>query len=228
MSVTTLGFFLFSLLTQIPFSAKTPTEAVQRVVQQVTGSRDSVPNIHQDSFIDLPRPGAGIEFIAWASDKHTDISTVRVEIVARRYGRMLVRRSFIFPRVSTQMVVVTKRSIAKGQLIKPSDLKLESPKFRSTNDPVAVRLDQVSGRVATQTLRPNRPIPLRHLREEYRVNRGDLIQVRIRAHGLKLTMTGEAMENGSMGETVRVANPKSGRVVRARVVDVGVGEVEAL
>ena len=226
MAHASLGILLLSLITQIPYVAKTPIEAVQRVARQVTGSMNSVADINEDSFSGLPLPGAGIEFVAWARDQHTDTSTLRVEVVARRYGRVLTQRSFVFARISNDLLVVPQRIIKKGQSITASDLKTTKPGHRNNQEAYAARMDQIVGRVATHTLHPNRPIPLRHLREEYRVERGDLILVRARHGGIRVTMKGEAMENGSVGQRVRVANTQTGRIVRARVTSAGVCEVE--
>jgi len=221
-----IGILLLSLITQIPFTAKTPVEAVQRVARQVTGSMNSISGVNDDTFSSLPLPGAGIEYVAWAPSQHTDTSTLRVELVVRRYGRTLAQRSFVFARISSDLMVVAQRVIKKGQLIKPSDLKVAKPQHRNTNESYAARVDQVVGRIATHTLHPNRPIPLRHLREEYGVERGDRVMVRTATGSIKVTMKGEAMENGSVGQRILVANSKSGRVIQARVVGAGLCEVE--
>jgi flagella basal body P-ring formation protein FlgA len=220
------GILLLSLVTQIPFAAKTPVEAVQRVAKQVTGSMESVAGISEDIFSGLPLPGAGIEFVAWATDRHTDTSTLRVEVAARRYGRMLGQRSFVFARISSDLLVVPQRIIKKGQSITASDLKVAKPRHRNAQEPYASRMDQVVGRVATHALHPDRPIALRHLREEYRVERGDIVVVRAHHGSVRITMKGEAMENGSTGQRIRVANTRTGRVLRARVTSAGICEVE--
>jgi len=221
-----IGILLLSLVTQIPFAAKTPVEAVQRVARQVAGSTGSITGINNETFASLPLPGAGVEYVAWAPKQHTDASTIRVEIVVRRYDRVLAQRSFVFARVSTEQMVVPQRIIKKGAVIKPSDLKVAKPEHRNTNESYAARVDQVVGKIATHTLHPNRPIALRHIREEYGVERGDKVMVRTSVGSIRVTMKGEAMENGSVGERILVSNSKSGRVIQARVISDGLCEVE--
>ena len=115
MAHASIGILLLSLITQIPFAANTPIEAVQRVVRQVTGSAGSVAGLNEDTFSGLPLPGAGMKYIAWAPKQHTDTSTVRVELTVRRYDRVLAQRSFVFARISSEMMVVPQRPIKSGE-----------------------------------------------------------------------------------------------------------------
>lgn len=65
-----------------------------------------------------------------------------------------------------------------------------------------------------------------HVRRTPAVKRGQLIDAVVRAGTLYIAVQVEVMQDGAVGETIRVRNTKSRREIRARVIDGGTVQVD--
>lgn len=75
---------------------------------------------------------------------------------------------------------------------------------------VARTASDLSGKVASRTILPNKPIPLSYLREPYLVEAGKPVRVVYRQGAIQIELTGQALGAGSAGDVVRVRNASSG------------------
>ena len=56
------------------------------------------------------------------------------------------------------------------------------------------------------------------------IKRGSAVSIVARKEQVEVSMAGEALDPGALGQVIRVRNATSGTVIRARVVDAGVVE----
>lgn len=75
---------------------------------------------------------------------------------------------------------------------------------------VALAPSDLSGKVASRTILPNKPIPLSYLREPFLVEAGKPVRVVYRQGAIQIELTGQALGAGSAGDIVRVRNASSG------------------
>lgn len=81
---------------------------------------------------------------------------------------------------------------------------------------------------ASAAARPGAGAAMRSVdRPEAAVRRGDMLALTFAAPGIALTARGRALEDGGVGETIRVLNIQSEREIEARVVRAGEAAVSA-
>ncbi len=201
----------------------TPQEAVERVAAEVIG--DALPiSLPKGAFEGLPPPGPQISFraIALAVDEAHFRLSVRVEAHGAR--AVLARRDYTFPWTISEPIVVPKRVIRAGSLIVDEDLEVRTVDLDGSHDELVVSLDGLVGRVARRTLLPGRPVAARSLELPAVIRRGSPVTVSVYLGRMEVSMEGEAMSDGAVGDDIRVLNPTSKRVLFGRVT--GHGHVE--
>lgn len=198
-------------------TASSPADAVRGLVKQVAGKTSQV-EIDEGTFVGLPRPAVGIYFKA--SKRTLDETTMRlsVEVQAFTVRRMLSRRLYTFQLASREFVLVPKHVLRVGETIRGSDLEAVEIGLRGDAHRFALSLEQLVGRVVKRNLLPGRPVPRRAVTLPAAVKRGAFVSVQVRAGPMLISMKGESLESGAMGEMVRVLNPSSSRVLVGRVV----------
>ena len=118
-------------------------------------------------------------------------------------------------------VPVPLRPIAIGSPIDPSMLgTIDVPRDRLDDD--AVRSTEELGHYeVAKRLSAGRAILRSSLQAPRAVRRGEPLLISFVRGGLRLTVTGKALEDAALGETVRASNPASSREVQGVVVAPG-------
>jgi flagella basal body P-ring formation protein FlgA len=121
-------------------------------------------------------------------------------------------------------IAVLARPVSRGEVIAASDVMwMESP-------PAAPRdaltdAEAMIGMTARRNLDAERPLRSSDFGPTALIRRGEPVTLLYEAGGLKLTMRGRALANASAGQTVRVTNLSSNRVVEAIAEAEGVARV---
>lgn len=128
-------------------------------------------------------------------------------------------------RVSNVVAVpVLNKPLSQGTVIGKTDIDwVKLPADRAT-DYVRAEADLVGMEVRRQmpeqaALRPQDLLPRRI------VLRGTLVTMQVVVPGMQLTAQGRALQDGALGEVIRVTNTTSNRVVEAKIVGAGLVEV---
>jgi flagellar basal body P-ring formation protein FlgA len=95
-----------------------------------------------------------------------------------------------------------------------ADAPLAAPSYAG---PVALAPEDVVGMMATRTLLPGAPIPISALSPPRLVRAGATVKMVYVDGGLSITATGDALQDGVVGQTVRLRNEDSGVTVSGRV-----------
>lgn len=114
------------------------------------------------------------------------------------------------------MVVTLARSVAKGAVLGMDDLAL-APAGARAPDGIFTDPAHVAGRRTRAALGEGRPVLLRQLEPVWLVAEGSPVVLAAQAGGLSVSAPAEALEDGAMGDVVRVTNLSSGREVKAVV-----------
>ena len=123
-------------------------------------------------------------------------------------------------------VLVAARDIEAGAALGEQDLRREARDVSATPEAIG-GLDAVQGFVPRRALREGTVLQARLLHEPVLVRRGQPVRIVARHGGaIAVESAGESLGNGKRGDTVRVRNAASGRVIEARVS--GPNEVEPL
>jgi flagella basal body P-ring formation protein FlgA len=110
-----------------------------------------------------------------------------------------------------------KRIIYPGDLVS-EDMLVEAPLAApSYSGPVALATEDIVGMVATRTLLPGLSIPVSALSPPRVVRAGASVNMIYIDGGLTITAAGDALQDGVVGQTVKVRNEDSGVTVTGRV-----------
>ncbi len=120
-------------------------------------------------------------------------------------------------------VVVAARSLRRGHVLSENDLSLGWVPFSQTRGTLT-EIDLAVGAALKSHLAAGEPLEERDLGKNILVRRGDTVSIVARQGGLKVTASGEAREEGSMGETISVINLNSKKIITGRII--GPSQVE--
>lgn len=123
-------------------------------------------------------------------------------------------------------VVVARRALKRGQRIRAEDLALEEQDLSRLHRAWFTRLDEVTGKVADRSVRPGRVINPKLLSDPLAVERGSRVNIVARIGGIQASMPGRALDDGALGERIRIKNLASKRELEARVVATGTVRVD--
>lgn len=123
-------------------------------------------------------------------------------------------------------VLVAAQDIEAGAALNEQNLRREAREVTATPEAIGA-LDALEGLVPRRKLREGTLLQARLLHEPLLVRRGQAVRIVARHGGaIAVESAGESLGNGKRGDTVRVRNVASGRVIEARVL--GRDEVEPL
>ena len=123
-------------------------------------------------------------------------------------------------------VPVLARRVMSGELIGKGDI--EWIKVRSTRLQRDIILDagDLVGKSPKRGLRAGRPVRASEVRRPLLVSKSSLVTIVLQAPSMLLTSQGSALEQGSDGDTIRVVNTQSNKVIEAQII--GHGRVTVL
>ena len=122
--------------------------------------------------------------------------------------------------VTPQVVIYPGRIVERQQLVEIRQASADpgSEKFPG--------IDEIAGMVAVVTLRPNVPIRLNMVRAQPVFRMGNLVILRFDRDGISIQSSGMALQNGFIGERVRVRNQESGITINGFVRNDGSVEID--
>ena len=112
---------------------------------------------------------------------------------------------------------VARASLARGQLLEASDWTAEKRDILLLRDAAtAVRMNDDSFEL-TENISPGSPLLTRSIKPRAIVRRGKLVEALLKDGKLVISVKAEALEDGILGQTIRVRNIASRREFRGKV-----------
>ena len=122
-------------------------------------------------------------------------------------------------------IPVFNRSVMPGEVIQQSDISwIKFPAKRITSRSVLNSTDLV-GMTVRRPARTDKPITTSDIATPIAIAKGEAVTMMVRTKAMVLTAAGRALENGGIGDTIRVLNPKSRQTIDAKIVRAGQVEV---
>lgn len=112
------------------------------------------------------------------------------------------------------------RRVERGQPLREDDLRLVSGNLGRLPGGTVLALEDAIGQHATRPLAPGQMLQKHHLQSPRLVYRGDDVQVEAAGAGFRVQREGEAIDEGGMGESVRVRLPDR-LILKGRVAGPG-------
>lgn len=133
--------------------------------------------------------------------------------------------------VTTEMqlwlpVLVTTRVIDRGEAITAADVKRQEIDINKAPRGFYHHPTQITGMGAKRRIRANQLLSPALITQPLAIKRGDKIKIVATQDGISASMSGEALENGSKGDVIRVKNISSNKTIEAKVL--GSGEVASI
>ena len=125
-----------------------------------------------------------------------------------------------------QSVVTAAVSLARGQRVSAADLSLSEVDVSSLRYGYFGHPDEVIGMQMKRTLDAGTPLYPNILAAPEVIRRGDAVIINARGSHMAVQAPGLALGDGRVGEQISVRNTSSERVIRAKVVEAGVVEVQ--
>lgn len=154
--------------------------------------------------------------IAAFSGKHTGRMTVRASCASPTWSMLVPIAIKTF-----QQVVVCKEPVIRNQTIAASALALEEREIKPPLSNFFSDPTPVTGRVAKRQIAAGQVITANMLTAPEVVSKGQSIIIEATTGNFAIRTTGTALTNGGMGDTIRVKNSKSGRVVEGVIISEG-------
>ncbi len=123
-------------------------------------------------------------------------------------------------------LVVSARSVKRGQLIGKADLKLEEKDLSRVHGAWFRHPDEIVGQLADRNLNQGRIITPAMLDRPMAVKRGSQVEIIARIGGIQASMRGRALDSGMLGERIRIKNLSTERELEARIVSAGAVRVD--
>lgn len=115
-------------------------------------------------------------------------------------------------------VPVLNRRLAPGETVAESDIEWTTLPADRIGATVVVDAADLLGKTPRRPIRPGVPIRMTDLAVAIAVTKGSLVTLALQTPTMQLTVQGKAMQNGAIGETIRVLNTTSNRTLEGVVV----------
>ncbi len=131
-------------------------------------------------------------------------------------GQTLAAEEMAAAEIELPVPVVT---IYAGDTIKDSMLRMRAyPSTFRARSAVIDAPKAIIGRQARRMLLPGEPVPVNAVDDPRLVSRGTPTQMVFEENGLVITTVGAPLQNGGLGETIRVRNTDTNRIVLGTVM----------
>lgn len=113
-------------------------------------------------------------------------------------------------------IVTLTKNLSVGQVIIRENLEL-SARPEAQIHGAYKDIDDIVGRKAKTNLAAGTIIKSRHLEHVYSINKDDTVLVTIKNNKLSITTSATALENGQLGDMIKIRNSKSQKILKAIV-----------
>ena len=172
--------------------------------------------------IELDNPGMRV-IVARSADDELDIERLTFDARSGRFSAMVAAGEGEPQRVSGRLVRMTrlpalKHPVAPSEVIAAGDIESVSVRAERVGGDLVIDASELIGKSPRRLLRAHEPLRSLDVETPLVVHKGDLVTIVLETATMRLTAQGKALEDGSLGAGIRIANTKSSRVIDAVVV----------
>ena len=149
-------------------------------------------------------------------------SGIRLIIVAlAALCPMLVVISSAFAAVEMHMVPVLAQPIARGEIIRDESVIMQEVKRSPAGFDYITDSAGLIGMAAKRPLRAGVPLRVSDITPPQIIKKGDMITIAFETPGLSLTIRGKALDDGILGQSIRVMNTQTNRTFEGAATAAG-------
>jgi flagella basal body P-ring formation protein FlgA len=143
-------------------------------------------------------------------------------VIAAPAGEPAATRVRVSGRVhKITQVPVPARRLAINDVITERDVKFVAIRDDRVPRDAVTNADELIGMAAKRGLRPGVPVQSTAVQQPILVPKGSLVTIVLQIPKMTLTAQGKALDNGSDGDTIRITNSQSKKVIEAEVTGPG-------
>ncbi len=194
-----------------------------RAALEAEGAPQSAEIVPSSSSLSISLPADAVPTVDVGQvsyDPRTKRFSTVVDITAAEDGRVVFTRQMtvggrIYP---TEPVLVLTASLNRGDIIRPEHVTVANLRADTVREGAITDAFALVGKQARRAIREGEPIRANQVQTPVLVRRGDEVVVFYALKTMNLTAKGKALDAGGQGEHIRVLNPKSNRILTAKVV----------
>ncbi|WP_454780606.1 flagellar basal body P-ring formation chaperone FlgA [Legionella sp. WA2022007384] len=116
-------------------------------------------------------------------------------------------------------IYVAKRALIKGNRLTEDDIYQTEMDVQRLNKGYFTEKDLLVGQICKQNISPNSPLNPHNIEAAKLINKGERVSIVVNDNNLTISMDGVAMEEGSLGDTIKVRNLSSKKIIEAQITD---------
>ncbi|MBL6934230.1 MAG: flagellar basal body P-ring formation protein FlgA [Alphaproteobacteria bacterium] len=124
-------------------------------------------------------------------------------------------------------IPVLRHQVKPGETIAKGDINWIKARSRDVQDNTLTRPEQIVGMTPRRWFRPGIPLRDGDLRRPVMIKKNASVRILLKVPNMTISMKGRAEEEGSLGDTVRIMNTKSQRVIDAIILNSNTVQVPA-
>lgn len=113
---------------------------------------------------------------------------------------------------------VPNKHIGAGQLINKKDITWRKVRIKQQSFGIVGSLEQLLDHVAKRPLTAGRLIRMSDIRPQQLIKKGEFVTLHFKNKTMSLSTRGVSVEPGSRNQVIRIKNPRSKRIIEARVL----------
>jgi flagellar basal body P-ring formation protein FlgA len=166
----------------------------------------------------IPDPQVKLGLVPPKNDKF--LGDVTLEMVISHQGQPIKHLKVSGMVRLKRQVVCANRPLRLNDTIGAGDVQILSREVTGLNvDDFFTSPEQVVGHILAKSVGPQEIITSRQLSHQPIIKKGDLVNVVLDQDGLEISTRGVAQEQGQLGKSIRLMNPKSKKEFEGLVVD---------
>lgn len=119
------------------------------------------------------------------------------------------------------IAVVARSSLPRSTYLKSSDLQAKEVNLTSLRSAYFSLPSEIIGWTSKRSIAAGTIITASMLRRPLAISKGNALIIQAKRNGVTIRASGTALQNGSVGQQIKVRNDRSGNIIKATVVESG-------
>ena len=127
----------------------------------------------------------------------------------------------------TQIPVVS-RPLNRGDIIRRNDIEWIKLRERKIRQGYIQNENQIIGMAAKRYIAAKTPFTKNHMQRPQLIKKGGVVNIALVNGAMRLTTQGRSLENGSLGDMIRIKNIKTKKIIEAKVTGMASASVNLI
>ena len=213
-------FFIISSVSNLTFADSISGSELKKIVNKWLLERGSVANVNFLEKIKYPKCDEKKFFI---NDISGTFNLIKISCVSPHQWSMITRNKLEKKKIRNNnhekkgaLVFVLNKPKKRGEIINSEDVIQIHKKISNINGLILNKEDLI-GKKLSKSVSAKRPIFFSSLERDWVIEKDSLIFIENRINSVTIKIEGIALQNGDLGEKIKVKNLKSGKILHGFV-----------